>query len=557
MQSQSPQVNLSSQQQGSVENKNNIKLQGEQRFELKRHLANTLQGRIYIAIDKLNDSQVIVKETWKQLVRSSRSREGHRVLEDFHQEKEILNYLSSQPDCNSGFVRILDEWEDEHCFFYAMECCEGGELFEYVKNVHTQLMAKYAFEQQNLPQEILKEPTDWIKLVRDMFRQIVDCVSWMHKKKVCHLDLSLENTMICDTTKQLVKIIDFGLGKHFTDDDFSYDKRVGKTGYMAPEVYAKDTYDARKADIWSLGVMLFMMLVGAPPYEAPNPRNPAFHYIINGHLRTVLQHWKRLRNVTEDALDLMTKMFKCEKERISMDEIRKHPFVQLDSDPSTKNLKSQLEAQMDTKERVDDEVEMEDRNANNNSNRSNDITTITTSHATDDTVGTFVSNSAGSTPVVSNGGHDTNKNKKHQKQQPDTEHFHDVHPPGVSKIDDFKNDNKSSIPKNFDNDTQPYDRLDIRNRKFYSNEANDFRKKILEMENQTNTETWNNFLNELQKIINEKNIKKEQISQQRDPGFDNEFSPEGITNDADVEAQIEKEIEELQSLHKYVVAKAS
>jgi len=165
-------------------NENNLKLQGEQRFELKRHLADTLQGRIYLAIDKTNGMYVVVKETWKQLVQLGKSREGHRVPENFILEKEIMHYLSSQEDCNPGFVRIFDEWEDENCYFYAMENCKGGDLFEYIKTKHTEdAGAKYTLEQQKLPQEVLKESNEWIKSVRHMFRQLVDCVSWMHKKK--------------------------------------------------------------------------------------------------------------------------------------------------------------------------------------------------------------------------------------------------------------------------------------------------------------------------------------------------------------------------------------
>jgi serine/threonine protein kinase len=138
--------------------------------------------------------------------------------------------------------------------------------------------------------------------------------------------------MIGSRSKKLgnqIKIIDFGLAKYYANGKFVNNKRVGKTGYMAPEVFAKKQYDPRAADIWSLGVMLFMMLIGAPPYQLPSPSNPAFNFIVNGRLRDVLKHWKRLRCVNKDALDLLNKIFKYESKRISMDEILKHPFVNL------------------------------------------------------------------------------------------------------------------------------------------------------------------------------------------------------------------------------------
>jgi len=98
---------------------------------------------------------------------------------------------------------------------------------------------------------------------------------------------------------------------------------------MAPEVYSQKEYLPEKADIWSLGVMLFVMLVGAPPYECPSLTNPAFRFIISGHLRDVLAHWKRLPLISSDALDVMEKIFKPESKRISMQELRQHKYVGL------------------------------------------------------------------------------------------------------------------------------------------------------------------------------------------------------------------------------------
>jgi len=73
--------------------------------------------------------------------------------------------------------------------------------------------------------------------------------------------------------------------------------------------------------------MLFMMLIGAPPYQIPHKSNPAFSFIVKGRLGDVLKHWKRLGCVSEDALDLMDRIFKYEPERIKMEGILAHPFL--------------------------------------------------------------------------------------------------------------------------------------------------------------------------------------------------------------------------------------
>ena len=92
------------------------------------------------------------------------------------------------------------------------------------------------------------------------------------------------------------------------------------------KAYARQEYDAKAADVYCLGVMLFMMLIGAPPYQAPQPQNAAFNYFVSGRIGDVLKHWKRLRLITVDALDLLNKILRYQNTRIKLDEILKHPF---------------------------------------------------------------------------------------------------------------------------------------------------------------------------------------------------------------------------------------
>merc|ERR1719464_107629 len=128
----------------------------------------------------------------------------------------------------------------------------------------------------------------------------------MHERSYCHLDLSLENTMLFDVRALRVKLIDLGLTQHFPNRDFRIQKRVGKQQYMAPEVYARKVYNAKAADVHCLGVMLFMMLVGAPPFTIPCPRDKNFNCCVAGHIAHVeaISKFKRLRLLTAEALDL-------------------------------------------------------------------------------------------------------------------------------------------------------------------------------------------------------------------------------------------------------------
>ena len=202
----------------------------------------------------------------------------------------------------SGFSRFVDFFVEDGCYTLVMEH-GGNDFFGYVTN---------AFERIKNNEISLQE---WQIYVRYFFHQLVRTVYFFHV--ICgfaHLDLSLENTVI-DTTGDdyengdpCVRIIDFGLARNSwnSHDLFKGDGYVGKKSYQAPEIrklrkyYRKRVdipkecrYDQRKADMWCLGVMLFMMTVGCHPWEAAESKHLSYQYAMRGRLRDVLQSWKR------------------------------------------------------------------------------------------------------------------------------------------------------------------------------------------------------------------------------------------------------------------------
>ena len=240
-----------------------------ERFKVEKKLARTLQGYIYLARDRHDGNKLrVIKETKIALVKSGKTHDGQPVAENFEEERQILLYLTQQPDVDPGFAQILCHWKTKKCYYYAMEHCEA-ELFKHISGAFSKggTMYNILVQQKSRPQVALtsNDAHQWLAEVRSIFRQCVKTVYWMHEKGVCHLDLSLENTMIYKVKGLKIKIIDFGLGKFYDynnpakpkDALFQNDKKVGKRGYMAPEVFNKQIYDARKADIWSLG-MFFM-----------------------------------------------------------------------------------------------------------------------------------------------------------------------------------------------------------------------------------------------------------------------------------------------------------
>merc|ERR1711988_592 len=165
-------------------------------------------------------------------------------------------------------------------------------------------------------------------------RYFADCVGGLqhvHKNGWSHGDLSLENLLLDDQDK--VVITDFGLCCKWTGRDTD---RVGKGFYLSPEVFAindddedTQTYDAYKADVWSLGVILFMLITGVPPAESPCESDRRFCLVKSGQIKTMVKSWRMEHLFSEDAMDLVTRMLKVDpNERISLEEIIEHPWIE-------------------------------------------------------------------------------------------------------------------------------------------------------------------------------------------------------------------------------------
>lgn len=257
------------------------------------------------------------------------------IKEDIIKETAILRYLSSSNPPKS-LAKFESFWSDKKNYFLVME--DGGNgLFEFVTKCHKFI---------NDEKLTIKE---WLRFVKIAFKQMVNLLDWMHNKMACvHFDISLENFVIDNVMVLIdkesdkiifaddfqIKLVDFGLSEVFTSikkngkTDFRSKKYVGKTAYKAPKVFAKKKiFDARAADCWSLGVVLFMMIIGGAPYKKPNKYDTTFQYIINGKIIQLLKEWNRIHFVTPKIVDLLLRILSIESKRINIDEIRKHPWL--------------------------------------------------------------------------------------------------------------------------------------------------------------------------------------------------------------------------------------
>ena len=164
----------------------------------------------------------------------------------------------------------------------------------------------------------------------------------MQKAGVCHRDMSLENILV-DEYKTSV-VIDLGMCLKIPYDDGMNDgvadisagtlRRLieplipcGKPNYISPEVLkSQDAFDGFAIDLWASGVILFIMLVGLPPWEFAREEDPRYRMVVRGGLERMLRSWQR--PVSPQATDLLQKMFREDpRERLSLCEIQDHPWV--------------------------------------------------------------------------------------------------------------------------------------------------------------------------------------------------------------------------------------
>lgn len=172
---------------------------------------------------------------------------------------------------------------------------------------------------------------------RWFFQQLIIALDYCHKIGVVNRDIKLENTLLDNSKRPLVKMCDFGYSKHAKD---SLPKsKVGTPGYTAPEVISnKKHYDGVMADVWSSGVMLYVMLFGQYPFERPEDKKEANRFqkvlyriiAVDYHFPSRAPHGV----VSETCKDLMRRIFVADpQQRITIPEIQAHPWYQQDLPP--------------------------------------------------------------------------------------------------------------------------------------------------------------------------------------------------------------------------------
>jgi len=218
-------------------------------------------------------------------------------IEDVKREIQILLHLSGHPNV----VQLKGTYEDKGYVHLVMECCEGGELFDRIAD-------KGHFSERQ---------------AAEVVRTVVSVVHHCHTMNVIHRDLKPENFLL--TSKKpngILKATDFGLSRFFKEGQVLNDI-VGSPFYVAPEVLRRQY--GKEADIWSCGVILYILLCGWPPFHGETTQK-IFKNIMSKPLDLKSPPWPKISDAAKDCVRKM--LARDPRKRLTAEEVLNHPWMQ-------------------------------------------------------------------------------------------------------------------------------------------------------------------------------------------------------------------------------------
>ncbi|XP_076374401.1 calcium/calmodulin-dependent protein kinase II isoform X35 [Megalopta genalis] len=220
-----------------------------------------------------------------------------RDFQKLEREARICRKLQHQ-----NIVRLHDSIQEENCHYLVFDLVTGGELFE-------DIVAREFYSEADASHCI---------------QQILESVHHCHHNGVVHRDLKPENLLLASKAKgAAVKLADFGLAIEVQGDAQAWFGFAGTPGYLSPEVLKKEPY-GKPVDIWACGVILYILLVGYPPFWDED-QHRLYAQIKAGSYDYPSPEWD---TVTPEAKNLINQMLTVNpSKRITASEALKHPWI--------------------------------------------------------------------------------------------------------------------------------------------------------------------------------------------------------------------------------------
>lgn len=253
------------------------------KYRLSRVIGEGAFSQVYIGTNIFTKQQVAVKVINRLVI------ENKSDMEAIQREISVLKRLDYP-----GIVKFIDYLEDENSIYIVMEYIPGGELFDFIIS-HIRV----------------EEP-----LAKRIFKQIVYSVGYIHSKNIIHRDLKPENMLLGESN--VVKIIDFGLCS--TEADKPLNNKCGSPVYICPEAQTGEEYMGQPADVWALGVILYVLVDGSLPWSYTDKDKMQKEIMTGSYLP--------IENVSDECKELIQSILNPDpNKRITITAILAHPWL--------------------------------------------------------------------------------------------------------------------------------------------------------------------------------------------------------------------------------------
>ena len=218
-------------------------------------------------------------------------------LEKFKREIEILKKMD-----HPNIIKLYEVFESERSLYLVMEECKGGEVFDKIVE---RIQAKQMYSEKD---------------AANIIQQVMSCIQYCHNHNICHRDLKPENLLYLNPGSERdnrIKVIDFGLSQNAD----KLKTKVGTAYYVSPEIL-KGNY-TQLCDIWSAGVILYILLTGDPPFNGASDQI-IYNKIMKFDFSFPENKWK---HISKEAKDLLQNhMLVPENKRATAKKVLEHTW---------------------------------------------------------------------------------------------------------------------------------------------------------------------------------------------------------------------------------------
>jgi len=273
-------------------------------YEIKRELGTGTFASVKLAVHRTTGEEVAIK-----IIDKKKFMQKAKRKDSLMDEVRVLTSIS-----HPHVLQIRGVFETPTTLYLVLELAIGGDLFDRVA-------------QGGQPEPVAKE----------IFTQMLLAMKYLHAQGIVHRDLKPENILLKSATGNDIKISDFGLSRII--DEGTYMKTIcGTPQYVAPEILTKAEKEGygKAVDMWSLGVILFILLSGYAPFEEEETKRVSlFEKIKSGKYAMNPKHWK---HISEDAKDLIRHLLVIDPTtRYTAEQALAHPWISVGTGNDSNN----------------------------------------------------------------------------------------------------------------------------------------------------------------------------------------------------------------------------